>query len=226
MSVIRSIAFYIAFYAGTVLAVVSSLLANKIAPRHVRTICDTGSAWHHWCVTHLLGIAVVESGERPQGNALYAIKHEAFFEAIAMPMLFEYPAGFAKQELFDIPGWGAVAHAYGLVPVARDQGAKTLRTMLKAIRPAVAAGRPIVIFPEGTRVPHGARAPLQSGFAALYKLVNLPVIPVAVDSGPTYHRTWKKRGTIRVHFGEPIPTGLSRDEIEARVSEAINRFNP
>jgi 1-acyl-sn-glycerol-3-phosphate acyltransferase len=226
MSVIRNIAFYIAFYSGTVLAVVSSLLANRIAPRHVRTICDTWSAWHHWCVTRLLGITVVESGQRPQGNALYAIKHEAFFEAIAMPMLFEYPAGFAKQELFDIPGWGAVAHAYGLVPVARDQGAKTLRTMLKAIRPAVAAGRPIVIFPEGTRVPHGTRAPLQSGFAALYKLVNLPVIPVAVDSGPTYHRTWKKRGTIRVHFGEPIPTGLSREEIEARVSEAINHFNP
>ena len=51
-----------------------------------------------------------------------------------------------------------------------------------------------------------------------YKLVDLPVVPVAVDSGPTYHRTWKKRGTIRVHFGEPIPTGLSRDEIETRVS--------
>ena len=64
--------------------------------------------------------------------------------------------------------------------------------MLAEARGFIDSGRPLVIFPEGTRVPHGARPPLQSGFAGLYKLLGLPVVPVAVDSGPLYHRWWKR----------------------------------
>ena len=148
-----------------------------------------------------------------------------WFEAIAMPWLFDYPSTFAKQELADLPLWGHVSGVYGNIHVARDQGATALRQMMKAVRPVLAAGRPIAIFPEGTRVPHGTRPELQAGFAALYKLLGLPVVPVAVDSGPLYHRRWKQRGTITIHFGEPIPPGLPRAEIEARVHAAINCLN-
>ena len=225
MIYLRNIAFYLAFYLGSVLFVLSALALARLAPGGLRRISDTWSRWHLWCVRHLLGIRVVETGERAQGPVLYAIKHESFFEAIEMLNRFDNPAGFAKQELFSIPGWGRVAAAYGLIPVARDQGAKALRAMLGAARPAIAAGRPLILFPEGTRVPHGTRAPLQAGFAALYKLLGLPVVPVAVDSGPLYHRKWKQAGTIRFHFGEVIPPGLPRDEVEARVLEAINCLN-
>ena len=139
--------------------------------------------------------------------------------------LFENPAGFAKTELFDIPGWGKVARAYGAIPVERDKGAKALRFMLKEVRPFIEQGRPIIIFPEGTRVQHGKRVPLQSGFAALYKLLGLSVVPVAVDSGKSYQKRWKKGGPIRIHFGEPIPSGLPREEIEALTLEGINALN-
>jgi len=79
--------------------------------------------------------------------------------------------------------------------------------------------------PEGTRVPHGTRPPLQAGFAGLYKLMGLPVIAAAVNSGPLYHRFWKRPGTITVRFSDPIPAGLPRDEIEAKVHVAINALN-
>jgi len=223
--VLRSLVFYIAFYGGSVFYVITALLALTVAIARFRAICDSWSTWHHWCVENLLGIQVRITGNPPQGAALCAIKHEAFFEAIEVPHLFDNPTGFAKKELFDIPGWGRAARAYGAIPVARNEGAKALRTMLKEARPYIDQDRPIIIFPEGTRVPHGQRPPLQSGFAALYKLLGLPVVPVAVDSGPTYHRLWKKPGVIRVHFGDPVPPGLPRAEAEDRVHEAINRFN-
>jgi len=100
-----------------------------------------------------------------------------------------------------------------------------LRAMVAAARGFAERGRPLVIFPEGTRIPHGQRARLQSGFAGLYKLLDLPVVPVAVDSGPLYHRRWKKPGVITVRVGERIEPGLPRQELEARVIEAINALN-
>jgi 1-acyl-sn-glycerol-3-phosphate acyltransferase len=84
----------------------------------------------------------------------------------------------------------------------------------------------LVIFPEGTRVPPGARPPLQAGFAGLYKLLGLPVVPIAVDSGRLYHRLIKRPGQITYKVGKTIPPGLPRAEIEARVHAAINALNP
>lgn len=224
-SVLRSLAFYGAFYGGTVLLVLAGLIAILLGGRGLPGVTHTWTAWHRWCLRHLLGIVVREEGQRAEGPALYAVKHESFFEALETPNLFVRPAIFAKAELFRIPGWGRVGRAYGLVPVERTQGAKTLRRMVVEAKGYVAQGRPLVIFPEGTRVPHGERAPLRSGFAGLYKLLGLPVVPVAVDSGPLYHRLWKRRGTITVRFGEIIPPGLPREEVEARVHAAINALN-
>jgi len=225
MLVLRNIAFYIAFYGGSALISTAAALASYVRPAWVRPLCDNWSHWHHWCCTRLLGLTIRETGTRPDVPALYAIKHESGFEAIAMAHTFDHPAGVAKAELFDIPGWGRAGLAYGLIPVAREQGAKALRSMLKAAKPALDNGRPIVIFPEGTRVPHGTRPPLQSGFAALYKLFGLPVVPVAIDSGQLYQRRLKRPGTITWHFGEMIEPGLPRDEVAARVHAGINALN-
>jgi len=226
MILLRNMLFYPAFYGGTVVFVLLALALARVNPGGLKWAAEMWSSWHFWCVTSLLGIKVVETGHRPSGTVLFAIKHESFFEAIEMLHRFEFPAGFAKAELFAIPGWGRVAAGYGLIPVMRTQGAKALRAMLAAARPAIAAGRPLVIYPEGTRIAPGQRVPLQAGFAALYKLLGLPVVPVAVNSGHVYHRKLKRPGTITLHFGAMIEPGLPRDEIEARVVQAINCLNP
>ena len=225
MIVLRSLLFYAVFYAGTVFYVSASVLTARFAPRHIRHFPDAWSRFHRRCLSSIVGITVIETGARPQGTALYAIKHESFFEAIDLPNTLDYPVPFGKEELYRLPGFGRAAKAYGSVTVHREQGAKALRSMLAEARGFIGTGRPLAIFPEGTRVPHGTRPPLQSGFAGIYKLLGLPVVPVAVNSGPIYHRWWKRPGTITLHFGDPIEPGLPREEIETRVHAAINLLN-
>jgi 1-acyl-sn-glycerol-3-phosphate acyltransferase len=95
--------------------------------------------------------------------------------------------------------------------------------MVAAGKEAVESGRPVIIFPEGTRVRAGAAPPLRSGFAGLYRALGLPVVPVAVDSGRLWGRRLVHRsGTITFKVGETIAAGLKREDIEARVHAAIN----
>lgn len=225
VAALRSLAFYLLFYGGSALLVSASVVAVVAQRRWLRPVVARWGHWHLWCVRHILGIEVVLDGALPDAPVLVAIKHESFFEAIDTPRLFAHPAVFAKQELFRIPGWGYSALTYGLVPVAREEGAKTLRAMLATAKQRVEEGRPLVIFPEGTRVAVGTRPPLQAGFAGLYKLLRLPVVPMAVDSGRLYHRLVKRPGRITYKVGETIPAGLPREEVEARVHAAINALN-
>lgn len=223
--VLRSIAFYTVFYGGTVLQVIAALAVMPLGGNRYRQMVRVWSSWHRACARNLLGITVEGDSFAPRPGVLYAIKHESFFEAIDLPHMYPLPVVFAKEQLLRIPLWGAIGTRYGLIAVDRARGASALRTMLAEARRWTADGRPLVIFPEGTRVPHGTQPPLQAGFAGLYKMLGLPVVPVAVDSGPLYHRLWKRSGTIRYRFGEEIPPGLPREDIEARVHAAINALN-
>jgi 1-acyl-sn-glycerol-3-phosphate acyltransferase len=223
--VLRSLAFYVVFYGGTAGFVLVSLAALAVGREPFIAVVHNWSRFHRNCVTGLIGIRVVVEGEPPGDGVLVALKHESFFEAIDLPNVLGRPAIFAKAELLRIPLWGRAAAAYGVVPVERDRGARALRAMIAAARRLVGEGRPLAIFPEGTRIPHGTTRPLQSGFAGLYKLLGLPVVPIAVDSGPCYHRRWKRRGSITIRIGEAIPPGLPREDAEARVFAAINVLN-
>lgn len=100
-----------------------------------------------------------------------------------------------------------------------------LRQMIDQARTAIAQGRSVVIFPEGTRVAQGEAPPLKSGFAGLYRMLDLAVVPIAIDSGKLWPKKGAKRaGVVTFDFGEPIAPGLPRRDIEARVHASINRL--
>ncbi|MBX9885877.1 MAG: 1-acyl-sn-glycerol-3-phosphate acyltransferase [Novosphingobium sp.] len=223
--ILCSLAFYAAFYGGSVVLVILALAVMPLGRDRFKAVVRMWSTWHRTCARALLGITVETGGFIPRPGVLYAIKHESFFEAIDLPHLYPLPVVFAKEQLLRIPLWGAIGVRYGLIAVDRARGASALRTMLAEARRLTADGRPLIIFPEGTRVPHGRRPALQAGFAGLYKMLGVPVVPVAVDSGPLYQRLWKRSGTIRYHCGGEIPPGLPREDIEARVHAAINALN-
>jgi len=140
-----------------------------------------------------------------------------------MVRLANLPIIVIKKELSDIPLFGLMTRRYGVIPVERSAGAKALRTLVEEGRRAVASGRRVVIYPEGTRVAVGEAPALKSGFAALYRALELPVVPIAVDSGRLWGRGFVHRsGTITFKVGSVIPAGLSRKDVEARVHAAIN----
>ena len=227
MFLLRSLLFGIVFYIGSVPYVVGAFIGTYTSVRLLRAAVRGWSVFHHWAAHWILGIRTNVEGTLPAGAVLFAIKHESMFETIDMPRMFSLPAVVTKRELFDIPCWGTAAKAYGMIPVDREGGASGLREMIKLARAIKAADRPIVIFPEGTRVRHGKRPPLQSGFAGLYKLLNIPVVPIAVNSGkltPKGKPYWRK-GVMTYKVGEIIPPGLPREEVEAKVHAAINALN-
>jgi 1-acyl-sn-glycerol-3-phosphate acyltransferase len=227
MFLLRSLLFGIVFYIGSVPYVVGAFIGTYTSVSFLRAAVRGWSVFHHAMAHWILGIRTEVDGVLPTGAVLFAIKHESMFETIDMPRMFTLPAVVTKSELFDIPCWGTAAKAYGMIPVDREGGAGGLREMIKLAREIKAADRPIVIFPEGTRVRHGEHPPLQSGFAGLYKLLGLPVVPIAVNSGkltPKGKPYWHK-GIMTYKVGAMIPPGLPREEVEAKVHMAINALN-
>ena len=223
---IRSCLFNLIFYPGSVITVSAAVLAVPFGQNAVIAGARNWALWHRWCARYLLGIRVNVIGKIGQEQALYVFKHESMFETIETLVLFDKPVVVMKQELVDMFGWGYVARAQGVIPVDRNAGSAAMRRMIAAAKTAKESGRPIVIFPEGTRVPHGKCPELRAGLAGLYKILGLPVIPIAVDSGKIWPRSFvKKAGIVTMQTGATIPPGLPREEIEARVHAAINALN-
>jgi 1-acyl-sn-glycerol-3-phosphate acyltransferase len=224
MAPLRSALFALVFYGWTVVAVLLSFPISLFGTKVLRGWVRVWVGGHRWIARQILGIGSRIEGDVPRGVVLFAVKHQSMYETLEMVLMLDRPAIVLKRELIGIPLWGWVVRRYGVIPVDRSAGAQALRHMMHAAEEAKAQGRPILIFPEGTRVPVGETPPLQPGFAGLYRALRLPVVPVAVDSGRLSPRNSfvKRSGVVTFRFGEAIPPGLKREEIEARVHAAIN----
>lgn len=226
MALIRSLLFFLLFYPGTLVYVLTVIAVSPFGSAPVRKTVHGWSAFHYWLVRHILRIRFEWDGEIPEGAYLIAVKHLAMVEAVDTLRFARTPVVVMKSELTTMPLFGWVTLRYGSIGVDRDAGAKALRAMMAKAKEAVAEGRPVVIFPEGTRVPFGEKPPLRPGFAGLYRVLGLPVVPIAHDSGKIWPRGLvKQSGTIHFKVGEIIPPGLKRDKVEARVHAAINALN-
>lgn len=223
MAVVRSLLYAAIFYPATILWVLTGIGSLLLGQRATLAVVLSWVDFHHWLCEHVLGIRTHVDGEIPPGPHLIAVKHEAMYETLEMVRVSRLPVIVMKKELANIPLFGTLTRRYGVIPVERSAGAKALREMVAAGKKAIESDRPVIIYPEGTRVPVGQMPELRSGFAGLYRALGLPVVPVAVDSGRLWGRGLVHRpGVITFKVGETIPPGLKRDEIEARVHRAMN----
>lgn len=223
MAALRSLLYFAIFYPATIFFCLVALIAAVFGTRQVRRVVGSWAGFHHLLVTRLLGIRFAIEGEIPGGPVLVALKHQAMVETIEVLRLVDTPVVVMKQQYVKVPLLGAVMRRFGVIGVDREAGASALREMMARGRQAIADGRPVVIFPEGTRVAVGATPPLRPGFAGLYRALGLPVVPVALESGRVWPKGLTKHpGIIWVRVGETIPAGMKRGDIEARVHQAIN----
>ena len=223
MALLRSLIYAAIFYPATLLWVLAGIVGSLFGRRVTLAVVLSWVDLHHWLAEQILGIRIVVEGTIPPGPHLFAVKHQSMLETTEMVRITHLPVIVIKKELADIPLFGWMTRRYGVIPVERSAGAKALRALVAEGKEAVASGRAVIIYPEGTRVPVGETPELKSGFAALYRALGLPVVPVATDSGRLWGRGFVHRsGTVRLKIGETIPAGLSRNDIEARVHAAIN----
>lgn len=222
---LRSLAFNVGWYAGTVVIALGGA-PILLLPR--RAVVAWARLWIRFCLWWLkvtVGLTHRMSGleHLPKGPVIIASKHQSSWETLAFTLLFPDSAIVLKRELLFIPivGW-AMARA-GNVAVARGEGAAALRGLLRQARRTIDDGRSIMIFPEGTRVAVGAERPYQVGTAALYRQLGVPVVPVALNSGVFWGRRKfvKKPGMIDVEILPAIAPGLGREAFMATLRERI-----
>ena len=167
---------------------------------------------------------------RPTGPAIIASKHQSEWEAHVFLHELDDPAYVIKKELSYVPGYGWFSAKVNMIFVDREGGAKSLRGLIRGAQKAVARGRPVVIFPEGTRVLPGEKLPYRPGVAALYGALDVPVVPVVLNSGMHWPKGSIRRypGTIVMQYLPPIPPGLPRREfmerLETTMEEASQRL--
>jgi 1-acyl-sn-glycerol-3-phosphate acyltransferase len=229
---LRSLIFVVVFYVNTALFLLlgSWLLA---APR---SWAMAGLKAHAraslWLLKVIVGTRMEVRGlERlPARPFLVAAKHQSAWDTFALVPLFHDPALIMKAELMHIPFYGWFSRKFGMIPIRREAGPTALRQMMREAKARAAAGREILVFPEGTRRAPGAPPEYKPGVVLLYDGLGLPCVPLALNSGLFWPRRQLMRypGTIVVEMLDPIEPGLPRSafkaELERRIETATARL--
>lgn len=227
MLLFRSLVFLGFFYLWTVLCVLTAWPMMIWSRRAGRWYVNV---WARGVLLLLRAIAgvryrVLGMENIPDTPCLIASKHQSAWEIFALLALLPDAAFVMKQELINIPLFGRYSLRVGMIPVERDKGASALRAITEMAEREIAAGRHIVIFPEGTRRSIGAPPDYKTGVGLFYKRFGVPSVPVALNSARHWPNgvTIKTPGTITVSFLPPIPAGLSTKAYLADLQDVIEK---
>lgn len=224
MRLIRSVLFVIWLYGSMAVVGLSHWPFVLLDERHVWTALRNWGRCILWGLRWIIGARVSFEGLEnvPQGGALIAMKHQSMLDTVAPALFLPRPVYVYKAELANAPVMGAYLKK-NQIGVDRGGHAKALKSIVRGAREAVAKGGQVLIFPEGTRQELDAPPDYKPGIAAMYKDLNIPVTPVALNTG----LIWKPKGLMRspghVTFKvlPPIPAGLPREEFMRELERVI-----
>ena len=228
MLFIRSLIFNIVCY--TIIAI--GCITNSIIGVFYRKL--TIKTWNYiflpsvaLAMRYIAGIRIEIRGQQyiNQTSGIYAGKHQSAVETYTLTTILTRASMVMKKELAYIPIFGWAQAFYGLIPVDRSAGSAAMKNMLRQAKKMVAADRPIIIFPEGTRRRPGQEPTYKPGVALLYQHLNLPVIPIASNTGFFWAKNsfLRRPGKIIYEFLPPIAPGLNKQQFMEKLQNDIEQ---
>ncbi len=230
MTAFRSLLFLVWFAA---LSIILSLIFWPVLllPRGATIwLSRTWARATFWGLKVFAGIGFEVRGTAPRGPVLVASKHMSMWDTLALYLVLDRPGIVLKRELLFVPFFGWFVWKAAAIPIDRSARASALRKMSQAAKQVLDEGRPVLIFPEGTRKKPGAPPDYKPGVAGLYGMLEVPCVPVALNSGVYWTSFLKHPGTITLEFLEVIPPGLKRGEfmklLQSRIETASAALLP
>jgi 1-acyl-sn-glycerol-3-phosphate acyltransferase len=221
----RSIVFVALFYIWSVI-VALSLTPVLLGPR--RWAIEGLRLWGYGIIFLLrvccdIRVEVRGREHLPTGPALVAPKHQCMFDVFAQFAWLPAACFVTKKELKYIPFFSWIAMRAGMIFVDRDGHSTALKKLVRDAKTRFSQHRQVVIFPEGTRTLPGAAGEYKPGIAALYREIDVPVHPMATNSGVHWPRSGflRKPGLIVFEYLEPIPPGLKRAQFMRTLEDSI-----
>ncbi len=224
---IRNFLFSIFFFFGIVVISIvflpSLILPNKI-------VLFGGKMMGHWsgfCLKFFLSTKIVIKGKEniiSNSKFFIAASHQSMFETFFLQTIFNSPIFILKKELLNIPIFGWYLKKIGSISIKRNKVSKDNIGFLEKISKEVSnTERPLIIFPQGTRLLPKDRDPFKKGAGRIYEQLKLPCQPIAINSG----NTWPKKGfkklntLLTISILKPIESGLNKDIFIKKLQDNI-----
>lgn len=212
----RSSLFNILFYLWTVSCVFVAMFGFVFGQKFTVWWAYFWGVGTHWLLKAVCGVdCEIQGKENWKGEpAIFASKHQSALETSIIQVLAFNSAIILKKELLYIPFFGQVIWKAGIIPIDRSKGRNVLPQLIGGTKKFLKAGRCLFMFPEGKRRPLDEPTSLRPGIGVLYKETNVPVYPVALNTGAVWRRRsfLKKPGKIIYRVLPPIQPGLSRED--------------
>ena len=183
--------------------------------------------WTSFCLRLVLSVKILIKGEEniiKDEKFFIAGSHQSMFETFYLQTIFNSPIFILKKELLSIPIFGWYLKKIGSISIKRNKVTKeNLDFFTDITRLIRSSDRPLIIFPQGTRVPPNERPPFKKGATRIYEKLNISCQPVAINSG----FVWPKKGlkksnkTITISILKPISAGLSKEKFIQTLEEKI-----
>ena len=235
MQFIRSLLFTILFYATLILVFILAI-PTLILPSKATLICGKMLAYIIiFLLRFILRVKVSFSGiENLKKNEKFfvASAHQSLLETFILQAPLQYPIFILKKELLKIPLFGWYLKKIGSIDIVRDTTTKDNLNFFEKVKSNIETSkRPLLIFPQGTRVKIGERLSFKKGVGRIYEALNLPCIPVALNTGKVWPKNsfLKYNHDIKISFLEPIKPGKDKNifikDLEAVIYSSIDKLN-
>ena len=215
---LRNFVFSLFFFAGIVIISIV-FLPSFFLPKQI--VLFGGKLMGHWasfCLKFFLSTKIIIKGSENIINDekfFIASSHQSMFETFFLQTIFNSPIFILKNELMRIPVFGWYLKKIGSISIKRDKITKDNLNFFEDVSEMIHnSRRPIVIFPQGTRVLPGDRTPFKKGASRIYEKLNILCQPVAINSG----YVWPKKGVkktnkvITISILKPIGPGLRKEK--------------